>query len=231
MSDDQARSTTDLLIFDDHRVFAEALATALDLEPDIDVVGIAGTVEEAIKVASRERPEVVLLDYRLPDGDGTETCRGILAGAPETRVVLLTSFAEIPVLVEAVDAGASAFLPKTSTFAEVTEAVRAARQGETLLSARMLQTLLAHLQSKNEAGAPPRTETPAVEPLTPRELDVLALLARGHSKPQAAEQLVVSPHTVRTHVQNILRELGVHSQLAAVSLALRLGLVQLSDEP
>ena len=212
-----------VLVVDDHRVFAEALATALDLEPDIAVSGIAGSVAEALSAVERDRPDVALLDYQLPDGTGTEVCRAILAQSPETKAVFLTQFAEIAVLVEAVEAGASAFLAKTSSVAEVVEAVRQAREGETLLSATMLQTLLVHLQKARRPAAP---DAAAVEPLTLRELDVLALLARGHSNAQVAEELVLSPNTVRTHVQHILRKLGVRSKLAAVSLALQLGLVR-----
>ncbi len=219
-----ARPAINVLIVDDHRVFAEALATALDLEPDISVCGMAGSVAEAAAAVERNRPDVALLDYQLPDGTGTEVCRAMLAQSPETKAVFLTQFAEIAVLVEAVEAGASAFLAKTSTVAEVVEAVRAARDGETLLSATMLQTLLVHLQ---KARGPAPTDAPSsIEPLTARELDVLAWLARGYSNAQVAEELVLSPNTVRTHVQNILRKLGVRSKLAAVSLALRLGLVR-----
>lgn len=211
-----------VLIVDDHQVFAEALATTLNFEQDIDVVAVSGTTADAVASAARERPDVVLLDYKLPDAPGTEACRAILARAPETRIVLLTSFAEVQVLMEAVEAGASAFLAKTSSFAEVAQAIRDARDGETLLSTTMLQTLLVHLQSAAWLAA----TAPPIDPLTRRELDVLALLARGHSNAQIAERLVVSPHTVRTHVQNILRKLGVHSKLGAVALALQLGLVQ-----
>ncbi len=219
-----------VLIVVDHRVFAEALATALGLEPDIGVVGTAGGVAEAVAVADRERPDVLLLDYQLPDGPGTEASRHILARMPETRTVLLTNFAEVSVLVEAVEAGVSAFLPKTSSFSEVADAIRAAHDGETLLSATMFQTLLAHLQNAPETDTAPPASSPPVDPLTPRELDVLTLLARGHTTARVADDLVVSPHTVRTHVQNILRKLGVHSKLAAVSLALRLGLIQLPTD-
>ena len=143
-----------VLVVDDHRVFAEALATALDLEPDIAVSGIAGSVAEAVSAVERDRPDVALLDYQLPDGTGTEVCRAILAQSPETKAVFLTQFAEIAVLVEAVEAGASAFLAKTSSVAEVVEAVRQAREGETLLSATMLQTLLVHLQKARRPAAP-----------------------------------------------------------------------------
>lgn len=219
-----ATPTINVLIVDDHRVFAEALATALDLEPDITVGGMAGSVAEAVNAVERNRPDVALLDYQLPDGTGTEVCRAILAQSPETRAVFLTQFAEIAVLVEAVEAGASAFLAKTSTMAEVVEAVRQAREGETLLSATMLQTLLVHLQKARGPAAPDAAAS--VEPLTLRELEVLAWLARGYSNAQVAEELVLSPNTVRTHVQHILRKLGVRSKLAAVSLALRLGLVR-----
>jgi DNA-binding NarL/FixJ family response regulator len=219
-----ATPTINVLIVDDHRVFAEALATALDLEPDITVGGMAGSVAEAVNAVERNRPDVALLDYQLPDGTGTEVCRAILTQSPETRAVFLTQFAEIAVLVEAVEAGASAFLAKTSTMAEVVKAVRQAREGETLLSATMLQTLLVHLQKARGPTAPDAAAS--VEPLTLRELDVLALLARGYSNARVAEELVLSPNTVRTHVQNILRKLGVRSKLAAVSLALQLGLVR-----
>lgn len=215
-----------VLIVDDHRVFAEALATALDLEHDIAVVGIAGSVSSAVELFERHRPGVVLLDYQLPDGNGPEACAAILKQAPDTWFVLLTGFAEVSVMMDAVEAGVSAFLAKTSSFAEVAQAVRAASVGETLLGPAMLQSLLRRMQEERVRPAGSDERAPAQARLTARELEVLSLVARGLSNAQVADELVISRHTVRTHVQNALTKLDAHSKLAGVWRAQELGLLR-----
>ena len=216
------RSLIRIVIVDDHRVFADAMARVLDLEPDLEVVGLAGTVADAIALVDDAQPDVVLLDYHLPDGVGTTVCRQVMQRLPTTRVVFLTSYSDLPVLIETVEAGAAAFLPKERSLTEVAAALRAVAQGESLLSRTSVQVLTAALArgAARSAGAP----GPALA-LTPRELDVLTRLAQGDGNEEIAAALAISPHTVRTHVQNILGKLGVHSKLAAVSLAIRLGLI------
>ena len=213
-----------VLVVDDHHVFAEAIATALSLAPDIHVVDTVGTVAEGIAAIGRRPPDVALLDYELPDGLGTEICARARADHPDCRVVMLSQFEDPRVVVEAIEAGAAAFLPKTSSLTEVADAVRAAHDGETLLPASAIQSLVSELR---RASAPAATNDRP--DLTPREREILRLIAQGQTNAAIAEQLVVSPHTVRTHVQNLLRKLDVHSKLAAVAAALRLGLLPETD--
>lgn len=215
-----------MLVVDDHHVFAEAIATALSLTPDIEVIATVGSVSEGLAALGRRTPDVALLDYELPDGLGTEICARARVDHPGCRVVMLSQFEDPRVVVEAIEAGASAFLPKTSSLTEVADAVRAAHEGETLLPASAVQSLVGELRRAN--AAVPQGTAELLD-LTPREREILRLIAEGHTNAAIAEQLVISPHTVRTHMQNLLRKLGVHSKLAAVAAGLRLGLLPASQ--
>jgi two-component system, NarL family, response regulator DevR len=205
-----------VLIVDDHEVLAASLSQVLDHEPDLTVVGAAGTLEEARAQLATEKPDVVLLDHRLPDGDGVEAIPDLLALRPEASIVVLTATTADHVLVAAIEGGASGFVSKTRGLDEVTSAVRAAAAGESVISPEMLARLL------------PRLHRRAAEPhdkLTERERDVLQLLAEGLSNAAIAERLFVSVHTVRNHVANLSNKLGAHSKLEALSIAVREGLL------
>lgn len=184
-----------------------------------------GTVATAIAALQRSKPDILLLDYELPDGHGTEICRQARIDLPDCHAVMLTQFDKVSILIESIDAGASACLPKTSSLADVANAVRAAHEGESLLPASALQSLLGELR-RDPIPADPATRD---LDLTPREREVLQLIAEGHTNSSIAERLVISPHTVRTHVQHVLQKLGVHSKLAAAAAALRLGLLPPTD--
>lgn len=212
-----------VLIVDDHAVFSDALATILRTEPGIEVVGKGGTVQEAITAARALQPDVVLLDVHMPDGSGIEAAAAIKKGRPETQVVILTSDEEESVLRSAIQAGVTGYLSKHETAAQVVEAVRSAARGEALIAPYMLARLLRGLKKKDEPG-------PAT-PLTPRELEVLRELSLGHDSETVAKTLKMSPNTVRTHVQNILAKLDVHSKLEAVSRAIREGWIRIPQEP
>ncbi len=215
-------ATIRVLIVDDHVVFSEALATILGIEPEIEVVGKGGTVQQAISLARTLQPDVVLLDIHMPDGSGIEAVAAIKQDRPQSQVVILTSDEDESVLRSAVQAGVTGYLSKHESAAQVVQAVRSAARGEALIAPYMLARLLHGLQKKDEPG-------PAT-PLTKRELEVLRELSLGHDNDAAAIALKMSPNTVRTHVQNILAKLKVHSKLEAVSYGIREGWIRIPLE-
>ncbi len=206
-----------VLIVDDHEVLASSLAHVLDTEPDLHCVGVASTLAKARAMIPTTSPDVLLLDHRLPDGDGVAAIAELRELRPSLQVVVLTASASDHVLVEAIEAGASGFVSKTRGIAEVTSAVRAAAKGEALISAEMLARLLPRLS--RTGGGQRYTD------LTEREREVLGLLAEGLSNAAIAERLVVSVHTVRNHIANLSTKLGAHSKLEALSIAVREGLL------
>jgi len=216
-------ATIRVLLVDDHVVFSDALATILRTEPEIEVVGKGGTVQEAISMAYALQPDVVLLDVHMPDGSGIGAVAAIKQDRPQTQVVILTSDEEESVLRSAVQAGVTGYLSKHESAAQVVQAVRSAARGEALIAPYMLARLLHGLQKTDEQG-------PAT-PLTKRELEVLRELSLGHDNDAVATALRMSPNTVRTHVQNILSKLKVHSKLEAVSRGIREGWIRIAQEP
>lgn len=209
-----------VLFVEDHQLLADALAALLSREEDIEVVGVAGSVAEA-KVLARERVDVVLMDYRLPDGTGADATRAIKARWPAARVVMLTAIKDDETVLESIQAGADGYLTKDRAAEDVVVAVRAAYAGETLLPRSVIIQI-----SKRVAAARERGDERLVEPLTPRELEVLRALTDGLSTPEICERLYITPNTLRTHVQNLMGKLRVHSKLEAVAFALRNRLVE-----
>ena len=195
---------------------AQGIVELVSAEPDLDVVAVESTVAGATDAVVRLRPDVVLMDYRLPDGDGVEATRRIRDVAPSTAVVMVTSVASENVLLGAIDAGCAAFVLKDSPMQDVIDATRAAGRGEALIAPSLLARLLPRL--RRTAAAPPTT-------LTDREQQVLELLVEGLSSQAIADRLFLSMNTVRNHVQNILVKLGAHSRLEAVATAVKTGLV------
>ncbi len=208
---------------DDHAVFCDGLATILRVEADMDVVGKGATIQEAVQSARVLQPDVVLLDVHMPDGSGVDAAARIKKDRPQTQVVILTSDEDEAVLRAAVQAGVTGYLSKQETAAQVVQAVRSASRGEALIAPYMLARLLHGMSQPNEP-------VPA-SPLTPRELAVLTELSLGHDNLLVARTLRMSPNTVRTHVQNILAKLGVHSKLEAVSKAVREGWIEIAQRP
>lgn len=206
-----------ILICDDHEVVAQGLATVLAAEPDIDVVAVTGSVREVVERAEALRPDVVLLDYELPDGDGVAATKALKESRPDIKVVLLTAYSNEAVLVAAVEAGCSGFVTKHDGSRVVAEGVRRAASGDAIVSAAMLRQVLPRLST---------TRRRASTDLTSREIEVLELLAEGVSTQEIAERLYVSTNTVRNHAQSILMKLGVHSRLEAVSTAVRQGVIR-----
>ena len=207
---------TRVLVVDDHEVLASSLALVLDTEPDLTSVGVAGSLADARRLIGTTAPDVLLLDHRLPDGDGVTAIPELRQLRPTLRVVVLTASAADHVLIAAIEAGASGFVSKTRGLEEVTAAVRAAATGEAVISPELLTRLLPRLGR--------RSPTPHQD-LTEREREVLGLVADGMTNAAIAEHLVVSVHTVRNHVANLSSKLGAHSKLEALSIAVREGLL------
>jgi DNA-binding NarL/FixJ family response regulator len=208
------------MIVDDERLFAELLRVAMRNADDIDVVAVAHDVRSATAALVDARPDVVLADYHLPDGTGADFARTVRTSRPECAIVVLTGDPSAATLADVARSGAAGHLTKERGFSDVVGAVRAAAAGEVLFSPSELQRLLL-----SERSEPPST----TEPLTPRELEVLYLLATGASTGAAAASLGISTATLRAHVQAVLRKLGAHSRLEAVAEAARLGLVTLDS--
>jgi DNA-binding NarL/FixJ family response regulator len=205
-----------VLIVDDHDVFASSLAQVLGLEPDLLALGTASSIAQARTMIPSTLPDVVLMDHRLPDGDGVEAIAELHELRSSTKFVVLTASTADHVLVTAIESGATGFLSKSRSLDEVRSAVRAAHSGEAVISPEMLARLLPRLNRRREPG---RVE------LTERELEVLALLSEGLTNTDIAKRMVVSVHTVRNHVANLSAKLGAHSKLEALSIAIRRGLL------
>ena len=207
-----------LLVCDDHRVLADALAALLDGDRRIRLVAPpVHRGEDAVELCARHRPDVALMDIELAgDIDGIEGTRRIRAASPETKVVILSGHDRRDKLLDAVEAGACGYLTKTAAAGDVVGVVLAAAAGEVLVEPRLLTDLLSdRARLRNE-----RTEVESrLRALTPREREVLALLAEGRRTEQIASQLFISPRTAQTHIQRILTKLGVRSRLEAVAFA------------
>ena len=215
--DRPAPATVRVLVVDDHQMFAASLAHALQSEPDLQVVGQATSISEASGLLARTAPDVVLLDHRLPDGDGVDAISDLHGIRPSAQIIVLTATTSDRVLVAAMEAGAAGFIAKTQRLDDVIDGVRAAAQGESVVSAKLLTRLLPRLHRQGGGG---RAE------LTDREREILDLLARGLSNADIAAQLTISVHTVRNHVANLSAKLGAHSKLEVLAIAVREGLVE-----
>jgi DNA-binding NarL/FixJ family response regulator len=210
-----------VLLVDDHQLLTDALSRMLAREDGIRVVGVAATVEEARQHA-RERLDVVLMDYRLPDGTGADATRAIKARWPSARIVMLTAVNDDETVLESIQAGADGYLTKDRAVDEVVDAVRAAYAGETLLPRPVIVGIAQRVAAARERS----NERQRTEPLTPRELEVLRALTEGLSTRDICDRLFIAPNTLRTHVQNIMGKLRVHSKLEAVAFGLRTKLVE-----
>jgi len=216
-----------IAVIDDHRVFAEALAGRLSVEPDLAVVGTAGSSGEALDLFSHHEADVVTLDLDLAGEDGLELGRRLLERWPDLGIVVVTGAADDDRVCEAMQIGVRGWAVKQGAIEAVLIAVRGAARGVTHLPADLLTGVLVSLSDRDGSSAP---EADAVARLTARELDVLRALMEGLSRTELGAMLHVSPNTVRTHVQSILRKLNVHSALTAVALARRAGLVGLPED-
>ena len=224
---DEAASTTELpssapttvLVVDDHRTVADAVALAVEREPDLTCVGTAHSAAESVALARRLKPDAVVMDVRLGDGDGIVTTAELVAGQPGLRVVVLSAFVDQALLVRAVGAGACALLPKDGSLSDLIEALRSSRGDGFVVHPTLLRALM---RTGPDSGAPLRR-------LTQREQDVLTMLAEGDDATTISRKLGISVNTCRGYVKSILAKLDAHTQLEAVVLATRLGLIRVSD--
>ena len=204
-----------MLIVEDHRVVAEGLAALINDEEDMTVVGNVGTVAECLPAATELNPDVVLVDFRLPDGTGPDAAAAIRSIRPAAKMIFLTREDTDVARFAAVQSGASAFLHKSRAASEVVAAIRDVARGRMLITPRTISTLLAKRRSIEAQ----------LERLTPREKEVLRLMAEGHPSRSIAEELGISYTTVRTHIRSLGSKLAVHSKLEAIVKARELGLI------
>ena len=205
-------------IVDDHLLVAEMLSKMVEGESDMHFAGTAHTVAGASELVDKERPDVVLMDYRLPDGTGIDAVKNILQRWPETRIVMLSGDSSHDLMVRAIEAGCVGMLAKDRPMDELLGAIRSASKGELVFRADEMNKLLSYFK---------KSPTSDADGLTTRELEVLQLLAEGVSTDGIAEKLFISINTVRNHVSKILMKLGAHSKLEAVAIAARDKLVTL----
>ncbi len=210
--------TITVVLVDDHQMFVESLASLLFRVPGISVVAAATNGAEARAAVRARRPDVVLMDYELPDGRGTDLAAEIVAENASTRVVMLTATDDGNVVAAAIAAGCSGYVTKDRAADDVVTAVRLAHAGELVMPP---PASLSHLRSQVGSDGSGGEEAR----ISKRELEVLQLMAEGLTTAAMAARLFVSSHTVRNHVQHILAKLGAHSKLEAVSIAVRSGLL------
>jgi DNA-binding NarL/FixJ family response regulator len=214
-----------VLVVQDHPLLASAIARVLESEEDLTVCGIARRGDEAAIIAAQEKPAVVLMDFRLPDLTGPAAAAKIRSVHPGAAIVFHSAEESEDALLDAIDAGAIAYLTKAATADEIIAAVRKASVGEVLIPVGLFakaiarQRMVANQQEAREK---------LIAEFTPRELDVLRLLAEGHDTQALARRLGIAPPTVEWHVTHVIEKLRVHSKLQAVIAAARLGLIELS---
>lgn len=195
----------------------------LQSEPDIELVGEAGTGEEACALTEQLQPDVVIMDISLPDISGIEATKRIRSTSPNTHVIGLTMHEEEPYVMELLKAGADGYIVKRSAAADLVSAIRNVMQGQAILDPAITRTVVAGYVSSRPASLAPKDEE---IPLTPREREVLILVAEGYTNAEIAKKLFISEKTVQTHRSNILDKLHIHDRTELVRYAIRHGLVQ-----
>ena len=212
-----------VVIVDDQRLMREGLATLLALAPDIHIVGQASDGQEAIALARQLKPQVVLMDIRMPGTDGVTATRAIHAELPDTQIIILTTFDDDEYVLAGLRAGACGYLLKDMPSEQLADAIRAAVRGDSPIEpavARKLVNMVAGMPSRAAPAAPP-----LVDPLSEREVEVLRLIAQGRSNKDIAEALVIAEGTAKNHVSSILSKLHARDRAQAVARGQELGLL------
>jgi DNA-binding NarL/FixJ family response regulator len=204
-----------VIVADDHPIVRSGIVGLLDLDPGVEVVGQAGDGGEAFALAADLRPDVVLMDLRMPGVSGIEATSRLTAELPGVRVLVLTTYETDDDILGAIEAGASGYLLKAAPHEEIVAGIRAVAEGHTVLAPSIAATLVTRMRTE-------RAERPQ---LTPRELEVLRLVAAGRSNPEIARELFIGEATVKTHLIHVFEKLGVSDRTRAVTLALELGLL------
>ncbi|GAC1510127.1 MAG: response regulator transcription factor [Candidatus Dormibacteraceae bacterium] len=213
-----------VLIVQDHPMLASAIARVLEAEPDFKVAGVSSSGAAAVEAATQNRPDVVLMDFRLPDVSGPAAARMLKNDHPDAAIVFHNADETETSLLDAIDAGATAYLTKDATAEQIIAAVRRASTGEVLLPAELVARALARPRG---AVVKQRERERLLAEFTPRELDILRLLAEGLDTATMSQRLGIAPHTVEWHVRHVIEKLQVHSKLQAVIAAVRMGLIQI----
>jgi two-component system nitrate/nitrite response regulator NarL len=206
-----------VIVADDHPLFREAIVRAVRERPDFELAGEAASGREALELVRTAKPDVAVLDLKMPELDGLEVARAIERDGLPTRVVILTAFTEGALVFQAVAAGAAAYLSKDADRQVITDAIAAAARGETVLSPEAQASIAGEVRVRG------REQRPA---LTPREQEILEHVAAGRAAPEIAKLLFLSPATVKGHLQNLYEKLGVSDRAAAVAEAMRRGLLE-----
>nr|WP_309239362.1 response regulator transcription factor [Actinomadura sp. J1-007] len=229
-ADGPAGGTITLLIVDDHPVVRDGLRGMFAGEPGFEVVGEAADGEEAVRLAEELRPRVVLMDLRMPGGDGVTAITRLAERGVPSRVLVLTTYDTDTDVLPAIEAGATGYLLKDARQDELFRAVRAAARGEAVLSPPVATRLLDQMRAAASSAPPPSAASwggaSGGEPLSPRELEVLGLIARGGTNREVAARLFISQATVKTHLLHIYGKLGVNDRAAAVAAAFDRGLLR-----
>lgn len=212
-----------VIVVDDQTVVREGLVLLLGLLPDVEVAGAAASGEEALRLVASTRPDVVLMDLRMPRMDGVEATRRIRADYPDTQVVVLTTYSDDETVFAALRAGARGYLTKDARAGEIADAIAAVQRGEAQFDPAIQRRL---------AETVTRRSTPEALPdgLTPREIDVLRLIADGKSNTEIAKHLVITEATVKTHINNIFAKAGLRDRAQAVTYAFRHGIASTSSD-
>jgi len=217
--------TIKVLLVDDHTVVREGVRTMLSAEPDIAVVGEVSSGEEALQKAQELEPHMILMDIRMLGMNGTEASRRIKSAMPTTSVIMLTMYDSDMYVVEAIQAGAAGYLTKDVSRELLCDAIRSVVDGGTMVRSGLLRRAITSLM-RASAGGKLESDVSLVERLTPRELDVLKLLARGYANKEICQELHLAEITVKKHVQNVIQKLGASDRTHATIQAVKLGLAE-----
>ncbi|MGH2547658.1 MAG: response regulator [Actinomycetota bacterium] len=208
-----------VLIVDDHPVTRDGLRTAFNLADEIDVVGEAASGEEAIHVVAETKPDIVFMDVRMPGMNGIQATRQIRENNPDTKIILFTIDESRASVAEAIQAGVSGYLLKDASVGELINAARQAMAGKAVIHPSLTQAFIEEVQLVDRPSSPEA-------PLSPREVEILQKIAYGATTKEVADQLGISFHTVKTHLERIFEKLGANDRAQAVAIAIRQGLVE-----